>query len=87
MTRIAVDASGWLGAVAILFAYWLVSTRRAAGDSLAYQLLNILGSLCLTVNTAYHGAIPSAAVNVVWMGIALFSIRRMLRFPGAPPAP
>ena len=34
MTRIAVDALGWLGAVAVLSAYWLVSTRRAAGESL-----------------------------------------------------
>jgi len=85
MTRTAVDVLGWLGAIAILFAYWLVSTRRAAGDSLLYQMLNVLGSVCLTINTYYHGALPSAAVNVIWLGIALFSIRRLLRFPGGPP--
>ncbi len=85
MTRIAVDVLGWLGAVAILLAYWLVSTRRAAGDSLSYQGLNIFGSICLTINTYYHGALPSAAVNVVWLGIALFAIRRVLRLPGGPP--
>ncbi len=72
-----VDSVGWAGAVLTLIAYSLVSTRRAAGDSLSYQSLNIAGAVCLTINTTYYGAFPSAVVNVAWIGIALYSIRRV----------
>lgn len=76
MTMFA-DSVGWAGAVLTLIAYGLVSTRRVAGDSLSYQSLNIAGAVGLTINTAYHGAFPSAVVNVAWIGIALYSIRRV----------
>ena len=44
------------------------------GDSMTFQLLNLVGAIFLIVNTAYYGAYPSAFVNVVWIGIALVTI-------------
>lgn len=75
-SNVWVDVVGWLGAVALLVAYSLVSTKRVEGDSLGYQLLNASGSVLLMVNTAYYGAYPSAFVNVVWLAIALYALRR-----------
>jgi hypothetical protein len=70
------DILGWVGAVLLLGAYALVSTRRLEGDSVTYQLLNLLGSALLIVNSFYYGAYPSVGVNVVWIGIAVFAIVR-----------
>ena len=79
MTTLIVDLLGWFGALLILVAYWLVSTRRLAGDAIAYQLPNLVGGLLLVVNTVYYGAYPSTLVNVVWMGVAIWSLARSAR--------
>lgn len=65
------ESIGWLGAALVVAAYGFVSYGLVDGRSKAYQALNILGSLLLAVNTAWHHAWPSAAVNVIWMGIAV----------------
>lgn len=76
-----VDFLGWVGAAVLLIAYGLVSTRRVEGDSLRYQGMNIGGSLLLMINTIYYGAYPSAFVNLIWMAIAFYAIRRATRKP------
>jgi len=73
------DILGWVGATLLLGAYVLVSSKRLEGDSLAYQLLNLAGSALLIVNSAYYGAYPSVGVNVVWIGIAVLTIARVMR--------
>ncbi len=74
-----VDIAGWAGVLALLAAYFLVSTRRLEGDSPLYQALNALGSLLLIVNSAYYGAFPSVGINVAWIGIALYALGRKAR--------
>jgi hypothetical protein len=73
------DVMGWAGAAALLFAYAMVSFKKLVGDSTAYQLLNIVGSLLLAANTTAYRAYPSSFVNVIWIGIAIFSIARQKR--------
>jgi hypothetical protein len=68
------DAIGWAGAAALLVAYAMVSFKKLEGDSTAYQFLNVAGSLLLAVNTISYGAYPSSFVNMIWIGIAVFSI-------------
>lgn len=65
------ESMGWLGAALVVAAYGFVSYGLVDGRSKVYQALNILGSLLLAINTAWHHAWPSAAVNVIWMGIAV----------------
>jgi hypothetical protein len=73
-TELLIDAAGWAGVLALLLAYWLVSARRVRGSDAAYQLLNAVGGLLLMLNSFYHGALPSAFVNVVWVGIAVWAL-------------
>jgi hypothetical protein len=73
------DIVGWIGAACLVGAYALVSTKMLEGDSMAYQLLNLLGGVLVIVNSLHYGAYPSVGVNVVWIGIALFAIFRMQR--------
>jgi hypothetical protein len=74
------DAIGWVGAVALLIGYALVSFKRLEGDAAAFQLLNISGSLLLAANTIFYGSYPSTFVNLIWAGIAVFSIAARGRF-------
>ena len=69
-----INLIGWIGSAAVLLAYALVSVKRVQGDSVVYQILNLVGSVCLLSNTIYWGAYPSSFVNIVWTGIALFAL-------------
>jgi hypothetical protein len=68
------DAIGWTGAGFLLVAYAMVSSRKMEADSTAYQFLNIIGSIFLVANTIFYRAYPSSFVNVIWAGIAIFSM-------------
>jgi hypothetical protein len=78
-TSTIIDLMGWIGAVLLLLAYALVSSGRLAGDSVRFQLLNLSGGLLLAANSAYHGALPSVAVNAVWIVIGLAALLRARR--------
>jgi len=69
-----INISGWIGAVMVLSAYFLVSTRRVSGDSVLFQLLNLVGSALIIVNSFHFGAFPSVVVNGVWILIAVYSL-------------
>jgi hypothetical protein len=75
------DAIGWVGAAALLVAYAMISHKKLEGDSAAYQLLNISGSILLAANTIFYGSYPSSFVNLIWAGIAAFSIAMRKRAP------
>ncbi len=77
--RLIVDLVGWAGALVLLTAYALVSTKKVQGDAKSYQLLNLFGGAFLIVNTLYYGAYPSSLVNLVWVTIALITIGRTRR--------
>jgi hypothetical protein len=68
------DAIGWAGAGFLLVAYAMISAKKLDADSTVYQLFNIIGSLFLVANTIFYRAYPSSFVNVIWAGIAVFSI-------------
>ena len=67
---ILVEIAGWSGALLILGAYILVTLGRLTGDSPLFQGMNLIGAIGFTINGWWHGAMPSATLNVVW---ALFA--------------
>jgi hypothetical protein len=69
---IAIEIIGWVGAALILLAYILLSLGRVDGRSRAYQLINVLGSAGVLVNSGYNRALPSAALNVVWLAMGAY---------------
>ncbi|CAN5137524.1 hypothetical protein BH09BAC1_BH09BAC1_18690 [soil metagenome] len=75
-TEIFFQAIGYIGGILTLYAYYMVSSNRTQGDSLYYQFYNVLGALCLIVNTAYVGAYPSMGVNIIWVIVAVHTLRR-----------
>ena len=76
---LAIEGAGWIGAVLVLAAYALASAGRLDGKSPVFQWLNLVGAAGFVVNTAYHGAIPSMVLNIIWCGIAVFTLARRRR--------
>ncbi len=70
---------GWIGAVLILAAYGLLTAGKLQAKSIPYQAMNVVGALGFIVNSSWNGAIPSAALNVVWAGIGVVAIAGILR--------
>jgi hypothetical protein len=77
--QLAVEIVGWAGAGLILLAYLLLSAGRLGGQSLAYQAMNVVGAAGFVINGWWHGAIPSATLNVLWLMIGLFASIRILK--------
>ena len=81
--QIAVEVAGWAGALLILFAYLLLSMGRLTGQSLTYQLMNIVGAAGFVINGWWHRALPSAALNVLWLLIGAIASWRILKKRGS----
>ena len=77
VAEIAVEIAGWIGAGLILLGYLLVTTGRLTGQSRLFQWMNLVGAAGFVINGWWHGAIPSTALNVIWMGIALVALIRL----------
>ena len=77
--QIAVEAVGWAGAALILLAYLLLSAGKLTGQSLTYQAMNVLGAAGFVVNGWWHRALPSAVLNILWLGIGVFASWRILK--------
>jgi hypothetical protein len=75
-TNYIVEIVGWVGASLILVAYALLSIGKLHAHSALYQWLNIFGAAGFVVNSGWNGAYPSAALNVVWMGIGTYALLR-----------
>ncbi len=71
-----IEVVGWTGALMVLLAYGLVSSERIAARSWGYQLLNVGGAIGLVINSSWNGAIPSAVLNLIWIGIGVYSLVR-----------
>jgi len=82
-TRIAVEAAGWGGAVLILLAYLLLSAGKMNGQSRVYQAMNVLGAAGFALNGWWHGALPSAVLNVLWMGIGIIALWKITQRAGS----
>lgn len=84
MIDIAVEVIGWAAALLILAAYLLLTMGRLAARSVAYQGMNLLGAAGFILNSGWNGAIPSAALNVIWAGIAAFALLGIARARNVP---
>jgi hypothetical protein len=72
-----------MGAALILLAYLLLSAGKLTGQSLVYQSMNILGAAGFVINGWWHGAIPSTALNVLWLLIGGVASWRIMKKRGS----
>lgn len=77
MGNMLYEIIGWGGTLAILTAYFLVSTKKITSDSKEYQLLNLFGAIGIIINSLVHGAIPSVGLNIAWLVISTFALYKI----------
>ena len=83
MLELAVEAAGWAAALMILAAYGLLSAGKLTAQDRSYQWMNVVGAAGFIVNSGWNGAIPSAALNVVWAGIGLAALWKIAQRKGS----
>lgn len=76
MTEILIETVGWIGSLLILGAYYLNMRHKILATSPLYIWGNLIGGFCFIINTYYHHAFPSMALNVVWVLIAVISLSK-----------
>jgi hypothetical protein len=63
--------------VLILLAYLLLSIGKLTGQSILYQMMNVIGAGGFAVNGWWHRALPSASLNVIWAAIGVWALWRI----------
>lgn len=81
--ELAVEVAGWSGAALILLAYLMLSMGKLTGQSLVYQGMNVVGAAGFVINGWWHGAMPSAALNILWLLIGGIASWRIMRKRGS----
>lgn len=79
MFSILINTIGWLGVILCTLGYLLLSMKVIKAESLSFQLLNIIGGLCLVATALETHDLPNAAANLLWMFIGVYSLTRHLR--------
>ena len=77
ISHLAIVILGWVGAAASIAAYYLVSTKRFAPDSLRYHFLNVSSCILLAMACASTGAWPSFLTNAIVIGVGCTMIWRV----------
>ena len=68
------EVVGWIGGTLILAGYFLLTNGKLDAKSPSYQWLNVVGALGFIANSSWNGAWPSAALNVIWVGIGVVAL-------------
>lgn len=76
---IIIEIIGWTAALLILASYLLVSMGRLSGTSATFQWMNVVGAAGFILNSGWHGALPSAVLNIAWAAIGIFTLVRLAR--------
>jgi hypothetical protein len=74
-----IEICGWTAALLILGAYALLSFGKIQARSPIYQWMNIVGAVGFIINCAWSAAWPPVAMNVVWLFVGFYALRRNRR--------
>ena len=72
------DILGWIGVVAILVAFALVSFGYVGGQSLAFQILNLAGSGLIAYDAFTNRDKPAAVLNLAYAAIAVIVLLKIV---------
>ncbi len=78
MNTVIVDILGWLGSSLIILAYILTSNNFERFRKVSIYM-NLIGGLLIAYNCFENQAIPPFVTNLIWSGIAIYSLVRSAR--------
>jgi len=70
---------GWVGSIAYLLAYLLLSLNRLKAEKPLYHLLNMIGALGLILHALDLKDYPNLVVNMAWGIIAITAVVFIIR--------
>lgn len=69
---------GWFGLIFLLLAFGLSSFKIIKPDSIAYQTINLLGSVGILISSYYVKNYPVVVLNSVWAVVSVISLVRIV---------
>lgn len=71
-----INMAGWLGVVAYVTSYLLLSINVLKSNQYLFHLLNMVGAVGLIIDASFHQDPPNLAVNVIWLSIGVFVVTK-----------
>ena len=71
-----IELIGWVGSILIIGSYFLNMQGKLDAKDTRYIWANLIGGACFIINTYFHAAYPSMAVNIIWVLIAISALFR-----------
>lgn len=68
------ELPGWIGAIFIILAFWLLTHKVVRSHSKVYFTLNLLAGILLSYDAVVHGTSAGLAINIVWIVIAVYGL-------------
>jgi len=65
---------GWIGAVCVLMAFWLLTHKVVHSHSRVYLGLNLFAGLLLAYDAWFHQTFAGLTLNLVWIIIAIYGL-------------
>lgn len=70
---------GIVGVILILIAYLLLQLDRMSQDSVAYSMLNVVGSVLILYSLYFYWNLASGIIEIVWLIISIFGLFKAYR--------
>lgn len=71
------EAAGWVGVLAILLAYALISFEIVEAQSYWYHGLNLGGGVGIIIDAVADKNYQPVVLNIIWALIALYAISKL----------
>lgn len=77
-SNLLIESFGWLGVITTIGAYAAISLGALSPLGFLYPSLNLFAGLALGIETYTHRDFQPFWLNVIWGGIALLSLLRLI---------
>lgn len=78
-----IDATGMLGTVLVVLAYCLLQLERTDPRGLSYNVINLVGAVCLLFSLCFNFNLASFVIELFWIAASLVGLFKYLRRQGA----
>ncbi len=65
---------GFIGMLFIVYAYFLLQTRKVQHSSLKFQIFNLIGAILLIISLLVHFNLGSFLIEIFWIIITIYGI-------------
>jgi len=78
------DAIGFVGAAAIVAAYFANQQRWLRSEDWRYPFANLVGAALILVSLFFEWNFPSVVIEIFWVTISLYGMAKSLANPRPP---